>query len=314
MAARRRPRTPRGASPRRLAREAARSSAGEAAARALSLVRALQTIESAYEAWDEVRASRARFTARLEAERRQLDDEAELLLGAVRAATAGGPAPATTGEGLAPADAATRFLADAREKLDDAKARLTREASAAEDAFSSAEADIQGEARARIEAQGRLAPPHVRLYLRTVGAAGRVLHLERPSPDDAVVLFFLVSGRIPSRYAAPFDDSVDSVQLGATSLYPDAGIPADALHPEPAGLRAALEARDEVWPLKGGLAQLVPGPRLLRWVTRGPVLEAELEDGAAFRSVLTTAEAESVTGELVKLQLAGRLALELARG
>jgi hypothetical protein len=51
----------------------------------------------------------------------------------------------------------------------------------------------------------------------------------------------------------------------------------------------------------------------MRWAARGAVLEAEVLDGEGFRSVLSAAEAERVTGLLLAHKLAGRIELELVR-
>ena len=220
---------------------------------------------------------------------------------------------------VAAADGAAvdHFLAEARARLDEAKARLAHDEAAAEAAFAQAEADLRAAARARIETRARVAPPRLRLLPRAIGVEHRILHLDRPAADDALVLFLAFTGRIPSRYGAPFDDAADDVLVGPTSLYPDQGISPDEARPSPQRLHLLLDAQPDVWPLKGYLLQVLPdgdGPRFVRWVTRGPVLEAELEDGYGFRNVLSKEEAEQITGGLLALQLAGRLALELGRG
>ena len=66
-------------------------------------------------------------------------------------------------------------------------------------------------------------------------------------------------------------------------------------------------------PVKGMIPLALPDGGWMRWVSRGAVLEAELLDGAAFRNVLSAAEAERVTGLLLAHRLAGRIELELVR-
>jgi hypothetical protein len=51
----------------------------------------------------------------------------------------------------------------------------------------------------------------------------------------------------------------------------------------------------------------------MRWVARGVVLEAEVQDGEVFRNQLTRDEAERITGLLLANKLAGKLELELVR-
>lgn len=294
---------------------------GVAVSQALALSRSLETIESTYEAWDEVRAAHARNRLRFDQERRRLDEQGELLLGAVRSAAELPPPPpsAPQPDALVAATDATavdHFVTEARARLETARVRLAAEEKAAAEAYQRAAAQLRATARERIEARARLAPPHVRLFPRTVAPDHRILHLERPGPDDALALFFTFTGRIPSRYGALFDDSTDDVFTGPTSLYPDEGVPSEELRPSPMRLRLLLDAQPEVWPLKGYLLLAISaaeGPRFVRWVSRGPVLEAELEEGYGFRNLLSREEAEQITGALLKLKLAGRLELELGR-
>jgi len=294
-------------------------------AQAVALSRSLETIESAYDAWEELREALSRSRQRFGDERRRLDEEGELLVGAVRALTdrkippppPSAPVPDTL-VAANDAAAADQFLAEARARLDEAKGRVIREAAVAEAAFERAFADVRATARARIEARARVAAPKIRLLPRSVDPEHRILHLERPSPEDAIVLFFVLTGRIPSRYGAPFDDSTDDVFVGPTMLYPDEGIAADELRPSAQRLHLLLDAQPAVWPLKGYLLQSLPPvdghARFVRWLARGAVFEAELEDGYGFRNVLSREEAELITGGLLRLKLAGRLELELGRG
>lgn len=295
-----------------------------AASQAVTLVRALETIESAYEAWDELRTARARARQRFADERRRLDEEGELLLGAVRTVTEGGvpPPPASAprpDELVASADAAglDRFLAEARARLDATRRALASEEAAAEAAYREAAAELRATVRQRVEARAQFSPPRVRLLPRSVGAEQRILHLERPVGEDAAVLAWILTGRLLSRLGAAFDDAVDDVFTGPTALYPDEGLGGDDLCPSPMRLHLLLDAQPEVWPLKGYLLQPLPdahgGARFVRWLTRGPVLEAELEDGQGFRNVLSREEAERVTGALLTLKLAGKIELELGR-
>jgi hypothetical protein len=292
------------------------------ARQAIALARRLETIQSAYDAWDELRAAQARARQRIAEERRRLEEEGGLLLGAVARATEDvlpPPPSAPVADALVAASDATaveQFLAEARARLDEAKARLAAEERTQAEAFSRAAAEVRATARARIEARARLAPPRVRLFPRSVGVDRRILHIERPSPDEAVVLFYVFTGRIPSRYWAPFDDSTDDVISGPTTLYADEGVPGDELRPSPTRLRALLDGLAEVWPLKGYLLLSLAGPtgpRFARFLSRGPVMEAEIEDGPGFRNLLTPEEAEAITGALLKLKIARRLELELGR-
>ena len=57
----------------------------------------------------------------------------------------------------------------------------------------------------------------------------------------------------------------------------------------------------------------LPDGTWLRWISRGAVLEAEIQEGEGFRNLLTHDEAERITGLLLSHKLAGRLELELVR-
>jgi hypothetical protein len=147
--------------------------------------------------------------------------------------------------------------------------------------------------------------------VRTLPGDRRILHLRRPSPDDAVLLLFAMTGRCPTRYGFLFDDSTDDVLLAPPALYAEEGVV--HVRPRPAELVAELEPRAAFWPVKGALLVVRPG-LTVRWLSRGAVLEAEVADGDAFRNLLSREEAEQITGVLLSLKLAGALGLELVRG
>ena len=162
-----------------------------------------------------------------------------------------------------------------------------------------------------VERYAKLAPPSVRLALRPAGGSQRILHWLRPSDDDAVLFQWLFGGKAPSRYDALFDDSVDKVGEPPRAAYDDEL--EHALLDTPERLRQALRSPSPIVPFKGQVAGEVTvsgKKRVVRWVQRGPVVEAELEVDGAFRNVLTETQAQAILARLLALKLEGRLALE----
>lgn len=265
-----------------------------------------ETIEAAYDAWDELRAEAATLTASFAAEHQRLDQQGELVLGAVREAT-----PEGTGSSLARRTGMQTLGADAQRSLDAARADLERRAADAQTALSEAISHVLGQLRARVERQAVQAKPLVELMVRVLPGDKRILHVRRPSPDAAVTLLFATSGRVPTRYGYLFDDSTDEALLAPPVLYPDEGV--TERRPKPAQLEALLSAKRETWPVKG-MIPMLSSFGLVRWLERGAVMEAEVADGDGFRNMLTRHEAEQLTGALLALKLDGRIELELVRG
>ncbi|MHB8872367.1 MAG: hypothetical protein ACYC8T_01650 [Myxococcaceae bacterium] len=283
---------------------------------ALARVRTIETLEDAYEAWAELRLEHAARSARVAGQQKKLAGQGEFLVGAVRAASAGGamaaePALATRG-GL------DGFLEQAEARLGAAREELLREAASDEDAYSRAFGVIREVIRERVARFLTAVKPGLSLMVRHVGPSQRILHLARVKPDEAVLLLHLLTGRIPSRYGFLFDDSTDDVLLAPPGLYPDEGVAHAEIRPGAQGLLELLRKGGEVLPVKGLLPVPVPRPGggedLYRLVQRGPVMEVELAAGDGFRNVLTREEAEAFAGFLLRLKLEGRITLEIEPG
>ena len=141
---------------------------------------------------------------------------------------------------------------------------------------------------------------------------------ERVSPDEAVLLLYALTGRIPSRYGFLFDDSTDDVMQPPQPLYPEEGVSPEQTRPDAAALRALVEAAHSVLPVKGFIPLQVPradgGHDFVRLLQRGPVMEAELQDGAGFRSLLAREEGERIAGYLLRLKLTKKIELEISAG
>lgn len=266
-----------------------------------------ETIEAAYEAWDQLREELASLRAAFHAERERLDQQGQLLLGAMETM---GPVQAT-GEALMTLNELDGLAAEAKRGLEAARTDLEHRAKAAEATLLEAIDHVVAELRARVARQAAHARPVVELMVRVLPQDKRILHVRRPSPDDAVTLVFATSGRVPTRYGALFDDSTDDALVAPPVLYRDEGV--SDLRPKPAQLEALLREREALWPIKSMVPLLLP-MGFVRLRERGAVMEAEIADGENFRNLLTRGEAEALTGALLAFKLEGRIELELVRG
>jgi hypothetical protein len=236
-------------------------------------------------------------------------------VGAVRAAGVE-PQPGS-GPGLLPAGADS-FLRGAEARLAQAREAITRQEAASEALYQQAFAELRATLTDRIQRYLQASRPNLKLLLRKVGATRSILHVARVGSDEAVLLCFLFTGRIPSRYGFLFEDSTEDVSLPPAPLFPDEGVAARDTRPEPSPLEARLRAPGDVLPLKGFVPVFVPRPTggedFFRMLQRGPVMEVELADGAAFRNILSREEAERFAGHLLRLKLEGKLELEIEAG
>ncbi|WP_163868466.1 hypothetical protein [Myxococcus eversor] len=284
---------------------------------ALARLRALETLESGYEAWLELKGEHAASVARFREERERLDQQGSFLLGAVRAA--GLEPTASTEPGLVPASAsAGDFLRDAEEKLAKTREALAAREVESEAGYSAAFAEIRSTLKDRVQRHLAVQRPRLTLLLRRVGAERSILHVERVSGDTPVLLCLLFSGRIPSRYGFLLDDSTEDVALPPAPLYPDEGVAPSDVRPDASALVARVRDAGEVLPVKGMLPLAVPRPGggedFFRLLQRGAVLEVELAEGATFRNVLGREESERFAGHLLRLKLAGRIDLDIEAG
>lgn len=268
---------------------------------AVALVRSVDALEPGFTAWEALRAEHQVALSAIDEELRRIEEQGTLLLGAMRSA-------------LETRGAADTLASGAEATLRAARSELLRQRELVQAATREANEAIRAELRERVERRASHAKPRVRLMVRGLPEGRRILHLERPSPEDAVVLLQVLSGRIPSRFGYLFDDSVEDLQTRPPSLFfTEEGVGGEP--PRSAdGLARALDGLEVVWPVKAILPQPLGGGGLVVWRTRGAVLEAELGDGPTFRNCLTEAEAERVVARMLALKFEGRLELELGRG
>jgi hypothetical protein len=281
---------------------------------ALARLRAVETLESGYEAWLELKLEHAAARARFQEERERLEQQGSFLLGAVRAA--GLAPPPATEPALAPS--AGDFLREAEAKLSKAREALAEREAALEARYAAAFAELRATLGERARRYLAASKPHLTLLLRRVGAERSILHVERLSGDAPVLLCVLLTGRIPSRHGFLLDDSTEDVALPPPPLYPEEGVAPGDVRPDARGLEARVRGAGEVLPLKGFLPVFVPRPGggedFFRLLQRGAVLEVEVAEGPAFRGILTRAEAERFAGHLLRLKLEGRIGLDLEPG
>ena len=289
---------------------------------ALARLRGVETLETAYEAWLELRVAHGAARLRVQEERERLEQQGSFLVGAVRAAgqeRAASREPAPAESALVSADASMReFLRQAEEKLSRAREALAREEAESEAHFQAAFEELRTTVRDRVVRYLAAAPPALRLLLRKVGATRAILHVERVSGDAPVLLMYLFTGRLPSRHGFLFDDSTEEVSLPPAPLYAEEGVAAGEVRPEAPALIARVRAPGQVLPVKGFLPVFVPRPEggedFFRLLQRGPVMEVEVAEGAAFRNLLSREEAERFAGHLLRLKLEGRIELDIRAG
>ena len=288
-----------------------------AAEHVLSRTRGLETLESAYEAWQELRRERDGEHQRFLRERERLQQQGAFLVGSVRSAS-GDVASEDSEAALVPATGPLDdFLRQAEEKLARAREALdTREAEHAA-RYREDVAALHTTVRDRVRRHLAAAPPRLRLLLRKVGATRAVLHVERVGGDVPVLLLFLFTGCVPSRHGFLLDDSTDDVALPPPPLYAEEGVAPGDVRPTAPALRERVSGAggEAVLPLKGFLPVFVPRPGggedFFRLLQRGVVLEVEVAEGEGFRGVLTREESERFAGHLLRLNLRGRLVLEV---
>jgi hypothetical protein len=284
---------------------------------ALARVRRIETIEGAYEAWAELRQDHGSALGKLAFERKQLDQQGEFLVGAVRAARDLSQAPSIE-EALALAKGGAgldAYLVETAARLEGAKVQLEERSAALEGAFASAFAEIRDELRSRIRRTLSHVKPKLKLMIRSLGPTSRILHVARLQPDEAVLLAWVLLEKLPSRYDFLFDDSTDSASLPSPTLYAEEGVAVGAVRPTVDQIVALLQSKADVLPIKSVVPFFLPrtdGPaQVIRLVERGPVMEVEVGESPAFRNVLSRDEAERVAGYFLRLKLEQRIEIEL---
>jgi hypothetical protein len=280
-----------------------------------------------YDGWRDLLLARAAAAAARAREAEAVDVRAQMLLRSVENArdlTLGPAAPKGKGkagkagkagpDALGAADPLAEFIAESQRELDAAREAL-RARGGTEERFFGAEID-QVKARIRARAQSLLVhhQPRVEARVQPVGKDRSIVHLTRPEPQDVVLLAYLLSDRLFTRYDAFFDDSVDQLGLDPPRFYPEEDNPRarfDRVEDE----EALLFAPERVFvPVKGMFAFKLPGREFPRFrvMNRGPVLEAEARsEGGAYEHLMPRPSAELLSGLLIKLKIERRIELLL---
>lgn len=268
-----------------------------------------ETLAEAYDALEAVVRAEAGFAARLADERSRLEDESGYLLGSLGAAQRFLSGDAEHG-GLEAA------VAEGRESMESAREGL--EAWAAEEGARIAAAHEEAEAQVaeRAEAYAAHRVPELSVKVARVAGGRRVVHLDRPTRDDAVILCALLAGRPPSRHDFLEDDAVDVVDGPVHLAVRTAGIDPAAVAEGGAEAEDALatDPGHRLLPIRAHLPVRLPDvewPRM-RFVLRGRIVELESRhEGEPYAPLVPTADAELLTGYLVSLKIRGLVAVDL---
>ncbi|HEY3449364.1 MAG TPA: hypothetical protein VGK67_23620 [Myxococcales bacterium] len=299
-----------------------------------------ENLSDLYAAWRDLLAAQARAASARAREAEALEVRAQMLLRSVenaRALSLGAPArdaPAPGAEpgkkrgkggkkaaakaeeekALAAADPLAGFIAESQKELDAARAALAARVVDEERFFAAELAQVKERIRVRAAALLLHHRPRVEVRVQPVGKDRSIVHLTRPEPQDLVLIAFLLSGKLFTRYDAFFDDSVDQLGLEPPRFYAEERNPSarfDRLEDEEALL---FDPARVFLPVKGMFAFQLPGhpfPRF-RVMNRGPVLEAEARaEGGAWENLMPRASAELLSGLFIKLKIEKRIELVL---
>jgi hypothetical protein len=277
---------------------------------ALARLDASETLIDAYAAWRELLESREAFRHEVQIRRRQLEEDASFILGTVGRASSA-PVDSTA---LSLIPATSSLLLEASERLNQAREELARAEADTEQSFWESIQRAREEVRSRVVRHAATVKPRLRLARRGVGAGRAILHLDRPTDDDAVVLCQLLLERPPTRHEFMSDEATEDSSLASPVLYPDAPISVGDVRAVPDRIPTLLESCREFVPLRNALWMRVDDGSWFRWLQRGPVLELERVEPQGFRNILEESEAQAAASLLVSLKLQGKIFLEWVSG
>lgn len=277
-----------------------------------------EALADLYDGWARLRSAQARAAAERGREADRLEQRGSYVLRSIESARSLGEGPAGPRSGkkaaLAAAGAYRGATAEARREMAGARSLLKRRSREEERFFASAIGAVKRRILERADAMARALPPRLSAQAQPVGRGAVLLHLERPSPDEALLWSRALSGKLFTRYEAFFDDSVDDLALGPARLYAEEGCSDARPGSADAEDRVALDLAGPFAPVKGLIALRVPGhdfPRF-RVVNRGPLAEVEARDeGSDYANLLPRPAAELFTGYLIRLRMEKKLDLAL---
>lgn len=191
-------------------------------------------------------------------------------------------------------------LEQAREELDSWAKEQNRRF---DEAFEAAESAVIE----RTESYTVHQQPMLRLEVARLAGGRCIVHMHRPSDEEAVVLCRLLAGRPPSRYDFLRDDSIETVDGPVHLAVREHGVDPEEITRGGAEAGEALvrDTNRRLLPIRAHLPVVVPGmdwPRM-RLMTRGPVLELEVRtQGGDYNHLVTEEHCELFTGYLVSLR------------
>ncbi len=296
----------------------------EVVADALVRAQAGSTLVDLYDGLLHLRLARAQAAAERQRERERLDVRGELLLRTVESARAVQAAPAQAAEPEAAggalqkaSDPLAEFLAKAEDELAQARGALEERARREEEFFAGQVAQLEAALRERVDSMLAAHRPALDAVVQPVGREHALIQVTRPAPDDAVLIGFVLSGKLFTRYDAFFDDAIDDLSLEPARFYAEEGNPCARLPDVDAEDALCAEPGRAFVPAKGHISFRVPGhdfPRY-RLVNRGPVAEVQARAaGGEYAPLMPRAAAELLSGYLLRLKLEGRLEVALRFG
>ena len=312
--------------------------AGEEAEEALLRLKAATLLEDLYDARLRLLESFAALKREMGAEKARLEQQAQIFIRSVESArrlgAAGADSPLHSTQPVQPEENAAApaapeetsrlslpqesdpyagFLTAARGRLDAAEQALSARETAAAEVFRNSLSEAEARIREQVRGLLKNHAPRVGLTLQPVGRENAVAWIDRPSPDDAVLLYALLSGCLPTRYDALFNDAVDDPALEAPTFFEEDGFPARPSLDE--GDELSVRPAESFVPFKAHIPFRLPGqdfPRF-RLLNQGPVIQLlARERGQSYAPLMSLETAESACGLFIRLQVEGKIALEFS--
>ena len=273
-----------------------------------------ETLQNTYESWTRLKAGHSLRMKALVEEMKGLDRYGHFLIGTARSSVAKENAELPPDLSVALSQA---YLQQAQDRLAGAADKLKCSIEDEEAFLEATQEELRTELEARVRRYARSVRPRLRLIHRALASGKVILHLPRLTQDESVVLLYLCTRRIPSRYEYLFDESTEDLSLTTPDLYQDEGVAAGAVRPSSAQLIELLKGAVRVLPIRGYIPLFVSldGQEVLfRMRERGPVMEVEVVEEAGYRNMLEGTEAETFAGRLLRMKLEGEIELELESG
>ncbi len=270
-----------------------------------------------YDAWRELRLAHAAASAERARAREQLEVRAETVLRSVESARQLGPASAgpDTGHELSAPDPLAEFLVASQQELAAAREELDARTLDEERLFATEIESLRARLLAKAELLLAHHRPRLEVQVQPVGRERSLVHLGRLEEQDVVLVGFLFTGKLLTRWDAFRDDAVDQVGEEPARLYAEENstkVRYDRLEDEEAVFD---DPGTRFLPARGVLPLRAPGhafPRF-RLINRGPVIEAQARsEGSGYEALMPRASAELLSGYFIRLKVDGKIELKLS--